>query len=462
MFGAGPSFPNNFAAQLSSFIDVNSGALSDATHLTLSLSLSNDGNCEDANMLIRLFDACRLIERLTINGLIDVCVLQFAGVFCFNLVWLEAYFKHLPISTVESITTLLPHLTSLTELSLVPPSYVAPHLTNKEVLARDPFERALYAALLGANCLLHLDLGLMPLTQNIWKALPDGLRSLRCLCSSAGPYSLKYYLRKKFTHYPASLTYSGPPGAWEKRPSLQSIELTGSCVEDGVALLDGLLWASPNVCSLHLRDTNVIDLPLSLSYLRYLQSLDRHMDHKLDRPQDQGMYPRARMEHKQVSITGQESSTGPHNTSESKITVLLRIPRSAAENAMSVCMAAMVDKPLCNFSKVSFWKEGNTQMADMAHLPIVFPNLVDLCVTNMVLQMQHVRPLVGCGRLQRLELLNVHEFSQHELELLCAQQQSLRCVVLKNCRGVVQFGGAPMVGFRKIGNVSVSINNARS
>lgn len=440
-------------------------ALRRVSHLTLILPETIPALV--TNMLTVLVDACPGLERLTMNDSVESSFLQHVGLKCPKLTCFEANLIQLPVTTVHLLTTHLPHLRTLRETSHIPIHYTAPQMSeHMRWKGWMPLEEAFFYTLRAAPKLLHLDLGLMHLTTNIWNALPDELSSLCCLCSSQGPYSLKYYLSKKFAPYPGTSKYSAPKGHWAKHTGLKSIVLTGNCMGEAVALVEGLLLVSPNVRSLHLRDTDVIDLALSHDCGRYLQSLDRRMDQRLDRPIDQGMGRFARKKHQQVLITGQQPSSSPLKTGPCKLHLLFRIaPRDASkqEQVMSGFMAAMMGKPLLNFGKVILYNGGRAfqQRADFTLFSVLFPKIVILCVENMSLTLPDVCSLAGCASLQRLELRNVQGFAENELAQLCARPGSLKCVTLHGCRGFVRSTGANMVEIRKSANrnVSVSINH---
>lgn len=417
--------------------------------------------------LVLLATACPRLQQLSVKGFLGFEFFALIGSCCPDLTCVAISFGSLPTQTVQRLTTLLPHLTSLSDLDPVRPDReVWKKVFNEskeDEEEPDLLEQALCTALRAGHGLTHVDLGSVPLTKEIWDSLPVGLCSLCCLCSSLGPHFVMFGERRKpFVMYPDSKTMSRSKKSWQRHMSLKSLELTGSSLGESIETIEGLLDAAPHVRKVHLRHTKVIEVQFSLRTGRYLQSMDRRMD-----PLEQGM-------HQPVSITGQEAtktssaSTGHAN----RIGLLFRIPKTpayahpnATANTMSSFLTNLADTPLSNFTEVTFANSSDKQPADLANLPRLLPNVVELSVHRMGMGPSDVRAFASCASLQRLELWDVDGFSESELEQLCTQSRSLRCVSLHGCTGFVRPSGreAPLVEVRKSASkvVSIRIDHAR-
>ncbi|MEW5308573.1 MAG: hypothetical protein WDW38_000521 [Sanguina aurantia] len=290
-----------------------------------------------------------VVAQLSVKGFLGFEFFALIGSCCPDLTCVAISFGSLPTQTVQRFTTLLPHLTSLSDLDPVRPDRVVENtffnMSNEDEEEPDQLEAALCTALRAGHGLTHVDLGSVPLTKEIWDSLPVGLCSLRCLCSSLGPHSVMQGERKKpFVMYPVSQTMSRSKKSWQRHMSLKSLELTGSCHGDSIETIEGLLDAAPHVRKVHLRHTKVIEVQFSLRAGRFLQSMDKRMD-----PLELGV-------HQPVSITA---------------------------NTMSSFLTNLVDKPLFNFTEVTFANDGAKQPADLANLPRLLPNVVELSVHRM-------------------------------------------------------------------------------
>lgn len=124
-----------------------------------------DGPAEEtAALLSPLAEACPLVQLLRIRGDVGAPLLATFGTSCSSLTSLEA--QDVPTSTLESLSQLLPNLTS-TRMSLVGDVY-------------DDDDRPIYfeASIAACSTLFHLDAGGHGLTREIWQVLPSCLQGL--------------------------------------------------------------------------------------------------------------------------------------------------------------------------------------------------------------------------------------------------------------------------------------------
>lgn len=330
------------------------------------------------------------------------------------LTGLEVDLPHFQTTTLEKLPNLLPHLSSLTA------RYKPSSRPEKRQAWEANNSKAVCKALKSCPGILGLDIGSLPITEDIWMALPVGLASLSCWT-------------------PADITRD----VWPARAGLRKLGLKCSLE---LSELVALLAAAPNLSVLQLTSPHIVTASLSCTHAAELQYLENRLFSGLalaDLPPEAG--PAA-------------AAAGRAPVGSCKLWLSFTVLQGEREvtdktdedyeHEMPVFMAAHMPTPLPSFTVVEFTNEGGDTMeegvmgetADLSHLSRVFPNLQELSITNMDLvyetKVTPVQALLKCKALRTVKLESVDGFTGGDLQVLCAGSRALRSVDLCGCRGV--------------------------
>lgn len=420
-----------FASQLSEFVATTRSAISSVAYLTINIGLPADALHYNSNetaitaattaILQPLAAACPRLRSLKVSGQIGSHLLERLGSECPNLTSLTAVLIHLPSASLKQLSTLLPHLTSLT--TLAGNTIETQHTHQCETKER--WGIAFCEALKGCPSLMSLNTDTLALTERIWTALPEGLSAFSCM------HAPKAAIRR-----------------WNRHKQLVKFEIKGEVASP--ALLVDLLDVAPNAailytmvpangsasdvnfqlgCSLYeAEDLEVIDDSLQLGTLQLFHASQLRADY--------GGSP---------YIPGLVFCLGSSRDFESQAD---NSDRDESEHPLGVFMSKYVKQPLVKFTSIMFIDDeyqsydDHKKTGDFSHIHRVFPSVQTLHIENIEFgTTEDVQSLINCASLQELHLENIGGFSEEDVKALCRGSKSLREVSIIGCRSVcLQWG----------------------
>lgn len=192
---------------LSCFVHGIAKVVSSLTHLQLTLSSSEDHTPESMTELLSLLaTACPALQQLYVEGDISMSLLAVFGASCPDISSIKMVTEALSAPS-EKLQQLFPRLTHYCCQSAEGDESKDLSDVGEDVdQVTDKFADAgvSCSALLPCAPLTHMDFGMLPLTPEMWHALPQGLQLLRCCVSKTG---------------------STPPAGLRALKSLQHLEL---------------------------------------------------------------------------------------------------------------------------------------------------------------------------------------------------------------------------------------------
>lgn len=385
-------------------------------------------------MLLPLARACPRLQHLTLHGRFGPSFLAQFGSNCPELTHLEAILTNLSPTTLQTLPTLLPQLTTLTAVPRPPLPMNQYSSEEGKPLEQARDGEAIRTALLACPGLISVDTGSCEITQAIWQALPSGLHSLGCSTQAC---------------------MLGVGLVWELHSGLRSLTLAGSVniydhQESGrvsISALALLLAAAPNVTTCHMTGSLVVDATFSRVDALSVQVVDACIGAGLALSGVQRMW---------FKPQGRGRITLLFEAMSDRQRLVTDIASPSYQHHMSAFMANHMDKPLRNITDVEFHNEdgGREAPADLTHLPRVFPNVEALTVNNMYLSASDADALVACKSLRDVVFSTVDGFEISGLGTLCRKNKALRSLGLYGCRGITAKEGEGITGKRSCeGNV---------
>ncbi|MEW5298372.1 MAG: hypothetical protein WDW38_000896 [Sanguina aurantia] len=247
--------------QVSHFLASAGSCLTTVTELHVTLQSNDTGffitAADAATALGPLARACPRLQQLVVTGDVGPSLLAIFGAACSGLTTLEAC-KVGP-HTAERLAELLPHVTA-TCMALV-------SLEDQD--GGDP--EAYIPAIRACSTLVSLDIGIHPLTREMWGALPPCLETLHA--GDPGDHPASVGLDQAAEDPRAA----GPCPAWPTLPNL--VHLCMFAYHMPISLLASLLRATPNLSSMWVGEVwaprSVDQIPdLSQVHARLKEGLD--------------------------------------------------------------------------------------------------------------------------------------------------------------------------------------------
>ncbi|MEW5318855.1 MAG: hypothetical protein WDW38_010040 [Sanguina aurantia] len=420
-------------AQLRTLITGAAPALGSINHLNITLPATCGSKEQNAAataamtaIVLPLARACPQLQRLTVIGRVGSGFLQYFGSKCPKLTFLETTLTDISRATLLTLPTLLPHLTSLTALSLHSrDDFQFLTAAAKQAQARKNGERACIA-LTACPGLLSFNSGSCGMSKAMWAALPKGLASLDIPTNS----------------------HTMATGITLHHTSLRTLGLNGASVT--IHPLVELLAGAPHLTTLRLQEELDVELVLSKGDAQHLQYLDSRLCAGL-------------------SVCG---ASGQSDSSMLRLVCDLApiypplqdaTPMDIQHSMTKFMEPEIMSRPLPSFTNVEFNNEGEEEgdQGDLSQLTRVFPNVLELTVNNVEL-LEDAQILIDCKSLQTLTFIDVDGVSRSSMETLCKYSKSLRSAHLIGCRGLsAEDGDWIMRTGAKLSGVSVVVERGR-
>lgn len=357
-------------------------------------------------MLFPLPDACPQLQQLSVIGHLGYEFFLQLGSRCRHLNCPHAILGDLSANTLQRLGTLLPNLTTLHATPLVTPYVQLCPVTHM------PAGVAACMALNACRDLLAFHTRTLPLTSEMWLALPEGLTSLSCV------HKLGFWAEE-----------------WDRLPSLRTIEveLLHTARLD-IAVLAGLVAAAKIMATVSLSAPSVaVDAGYSATDAEDLQFLQGCIEEGTLRfmsraPGGSGAVPPVY----KLEVCFRDNS-------EADRTGAAMSKADRMQHVIRGFMSTHMDKPLHSFTKVKFTNEGCQGMGrigDLSQVSRVFPNIEELSISDIDLDTLDMEAMVQCTLLRQVSLNNVDGISISHLRLLCRRSESLRGITLYGCRGI--------------------------